>query len=232
MGKLLWAERQKIRRSNIVWIAIFSTVMVAVIVLDKAGWYMTATQAWATFFVLPGVIALLGSYMICREEQDDTMKSLRLIPVNEEKMTAAKMIITFTVSILLYLLLFAITLSVEAFLHFSDLSPEMILKFFKAYFLDGFGVFLAISPIIALVSHMKKSYWLALVFTEIYSFFGLFVSMSSFLKNYYPITAVFNISGQYRATPENMIISFAILLLCGFLSAFILKGPKNPYMAL
>lgn len=32
MQKLLWAECQKIRRSNIVWIAVFATVMAAVIV--------------------------------------------------------------------------------------------------------------------------------------------------------------------------------------------------------
>ena len=57
------------------------------------GWYMTITQVWATMFVLPAVIALLGSYMICREEQDDTLKSLRLIPVNETKLTTAKMIV-------------------------------------------------------------------------------------------------------------------------------------------
>lgn len=41
-------------------------------------------------YVLPAVIALLGSYMICREEQDDTLKSLRLIPIDEVKLTLAK----------------------------------------------------------------------------------------------------------------------------------------------
>ena len=48
---------------------------------------MTMVQPWATLLVIPAVIALLGSYMVCREEQDDTMKTLRLIPVNEVKLT-------------------------------------------------------------------------------------------------------------------------------------------------
>ena len=115
MRKLLWAECQKLRRSNIVWITLFATVLVAVIVsiggipvyegdrvlgIDNAGWYMTTAQVWATFLFLPAVIALIGSYMICREEQDDTMKVLLLIPVNEVKLTIAKMIITFGISIL------------------------------------------------------------------------------------------------------------------------------------
>jgi bacitracin transport system permease protein len=240
MQKLLWAERQKLRRSNMVWITVFATVMVAVIVflggqdvydgsrnIDNAGWYMTVAQPWATFFVLPAVISLLGSYTICREEEDDTIKSLRLIPVNEASLTAAKMIITFAFSILLYLLLFAMTFLVEVILHFSDLSIEMVLGFLKAYFLDGLGIFLAISPIIAFVSRMKKGYWLALLFAEIYSFAGLFMSMSNFLKAFYPITAVFTISGYYDASTSQVILSCISLLLCGGLSAFILKGLKH-----
>ena len=105
MKELLWAEKQKLRHSKIIWITVFAVIMVAVIVfaqgqfvfngsryVDGAGWFMTASQSLATFYVLPAVIALLGSYMICREEQEDTMKSLQLIPVNETKLTAAKMI--------------------------------------------------------------------------------------------------------------------------------------------
>jgi hypothetical protein len=240
MITLLWAERQKIRRSNIVWIAVFATIMVAVIVflggqevydgsrnIDTAGWYMTVVQPWATMFFLPAVIALLGSYMICREEQEDTIKSLRLIPVNEVHLTLAKMIVTLIFSILLYLLLFAVTILVEAALHFSDLSIEMVLDFLKAYFLDGLCIFLAISPIIALVSCMKKSYWLALLFAEIYSFAGMFTSMSNVLKALYPITAVFTISGYYDASASQIVISCISLLSCGCLSGFILKSRKH-----
>lgn len=88
MRLLLWAELRKLRRSNIILVAFFATIFVAVIVfiggitatyseeftVNDSGWYMTITQTWATLFVLPAMIALLGSYMICREEQDDTMK--------------------------------------------------------------------------------------------------------------------------------------------------------------
>jgi bacitracin transport system permease protein len=237
MQKLLWAERKKIRRSNIVRIAVFVTVMAAVIIfvggqdmyygsrdIDNAGWYMGVSQPLATFFVLPAVIALFGNYMICREEQEDTIKSLRIIPVNEAKLTAAKMIITFAFSILLYLLLFAITFLTEVILHFSDLSAGMVLGFLKAYFLDGLGIFLAILPIITLVSRMKKGYWLALVFTEIYSFAGMFTSMSNILKAFYPITAVFTISGYYDTSTSQIILSCISLLLCVGLATAILIG--------
>lgn len=246
MRTLLWAERQKIRRSNIVWVAVFATILVAVIVfvggraeyqgpdsrfvgcrqIDNAGWYMSALQSWATFFVLPAVIALLGSYMICREEQDDTLKSLRLIPVNEAKLTTAKMIITFAVCELLYLLLFVIAFGAEAILHLSELSAGTIFDYLKEYFLDGIGVFLAISPIIALVSRKKKGYWLALVFTEMYSFVGLLAGMSSTLRTYYPIMAVFNFSGHYQG---NVMISVMILLICSALAAILLIWSRHSH---
>lgn len=244
MRTLLWAERQKIRRSNIVWVAVFATILVAAIVfiggraeyqgpdsrfvgyrqIDNVGWCLSALQAWATFFVLPAVTALLGSYMICREEQDDTLKTLRLIPVSEAKLTAVKMIITFAVCELLYLLLFVIAFVMEAILHFSELSVGTMFEYLKEYFLDGIGVFLVISPIIALVSRKKKGYWLALVFTEMYSFVGLLSGMSSTLRTYYPILAVFNFSGYYQG---NVMVSVLILLICSALAAILLIGPKH-----
>ncbi|MDY4098112.1 MAG: ABC transporter permease [Lachnospiraceae bacterium] len=235
MKQLLWAERQKLHRSKIVLVAIFATIMVAIIVfaqgqfvfygshyIDGSGWFMTATQSLATFYVLPAMIALLGSYIICREEQDDTIKSLRLIPINEVKLTIAKMIVSFSFSIFIYFLLFIITFLVESALHFHALSIGMVLGFFKIYLLNGLGIFLAISPIIALVARIKKGYWIALIFAEIYSFAGLFASTSNVLKTIYPIAAVFNLSGYYKASSSSMIISFIVLLSCGCLSLIIL----------
>ena len=235
MRKLLWAEWRKLRRSSIILLTIFATVLIAVIVLvagrettvdgfylSDAGWYMTMVQPWATMFVLPAIIAMLGSYMICREEQDDTLKSLLLIPLNETALTAAKMIVTFVLSVLFYLLLFVITLSTELILHYSDLSIGMVLSFFKSYLLEGVGVFLAVSPIIALVSYTKKSYWLALLLAEIYSFAGLFMSMSNLTRTFYPITALLGVAGYYETTTANLIGSIIILLACGCLAMFIL----------
>lgn len=182
---------------------------------------------YITFFVLPAVIALLGSYMICREEQEDTIKSLRLIPISEAKMTIAKLLITFAFSVLFYLLLFGITFLVEVILHFRGLSIKMILSFFKIYLLDGIGIFFAIAPVIAVVSRIKKGYWLALIFTVIYSFAGLFTSISDVLSACYPITATFNISGYYSATFGEIIISLMSLFFCGLFSVLILISKKT-----
>lgn len=237
MKQLLRMERKKLRRSKIVWTAAFAVVMTAVIVfaegqftfngeryIDGSGWFMTAAQSLATFFVLPAVIALLGSYMICREEQEDTMKALRLVPIEEGKLAMAKMVITMVCSILIYLLLFIITFAVEAILHFGALSVQAVCSFFFTYFVNGLGIFFAILPIMALTVRMKKGYWLALALSEIYSFAGLFASMSDTLKTIYPVTAVFQLSGYYEAAAKDKIVSLAALLFCAALAGVILAG--------
>ena len=158
MKELIWAEHQKLRRSKIVLVAIFAVIMAAIIVftqgqfsfgekryIDDAGWFMNAAQSLATFFVLPAVIALLGSYMICREEQEDTIKSLRLIPISEAKMTIAKLLIIFAFSVFFYLLLFGITFLVEVCLPtiistsylIGNISVEWIIQ--SKIYLKGYG---------------------------------------------------------------------------------------------
>lgn len=85
----------------------------------------------------------------------------------------------------------------------------------------------AIAPVIAVVSRIKKGYWLALIFTVIYSFAGLFTSISDVLSACYPITATFNISGYYSATFGEIIISLMSLFFCGLFSVLILISKKT-----
>lgn len=237
MKTLLWVERLKLKRSKILWIAVFSAIMAAFIVfmqgqfmyngqryVDGATWYMTATQSLGSLYVFPAIIALMGSYMICREDQDNTMKSLALIPISVSSLIRTKMIITAVFSVILYAFLFVVTLIVEAVLHISLLDLGMVLGFAKIYLLEGIGVFLAVSPIIAIVYKLKKGYWLALMFAEIYSFLGLFLGMQSTARSIYPITAAFCVAGYYETTPVQFVISLFSLLVCGGLSLILLHG--------
>lgn len=241
MTLYLWAERLKLKRSNIFKIAIFSTIIVAVIVfmqgqfiyygeryIDEPEWYLTAIQSLGSFYVFPAIIALMGTYIICREIQDDTLKSLVLIPVSISKMLIAKLLLTAFYSLLLYGFVFLIALTVELSLHFSLLNLNTILNNLKMYLLTGIGFFLAVSPIITLVYKLKGSHWLALIFAEVFAFLGLFASMQSTLRAIYPITAVFNISGYYEATSSEIILSLISLILCGTVSIlFIMRFNKN-----
>lgn len=234
MKTLLWAEHQKLKRSKVLWIAVFAVVMVSLTVflqgqftyydkryIDNAFWYMTAMQSLGGIYVFPAIISLLGSYLICREEQDDTLKSLYLIPVNLSDLIGVKLIMTGFFSVVLYVFLFTVTLVVEAGLHIHLLSAGMVLNFARIYILEGICLFLAVSPVIAVTYRLKKGYWLSLIFAEIYSFLSLFIWQSKLLF-LYPITAAFCVAGYYETTPIQFIISMLSLLLCGAVSLMLL----------
>ena len=103
----------------------------------------------------------------------------------------------------------------------------MFFHFLNMYLLEGIGVFLAVSPIIALVPYWRKSYWLAMVLAELYSFAGLFMSMSPVLKTFYPISAIFGVSGYYETSPEGRFCNLLVLLLCGGVFLLFLQRTKG-----
>ena len=243
---LVWAECRKLRRLKMIWIAVAAAFLTAGIVLaggmevyrgpevhygmkvmrdgmrylENAGWYMDEVQPWAFFFVLPGMTALFGSYLSEREQKEDTMKSLRIIPVEETDLMRVKVILILLFSIGLSMLFFGITFFTEAVLHAPDLSARFVFTLWKEYFLGGIGIFFAVFPVIAFAANRQKSCWSVFLFTEIYSVFGLFAGMADRMKDFYPITAVFNVSGYQIAARESRIISVAVLILCGCLGIF------------
>ena len=236
MRILLWAEQAKMRRSRTLWIAGFATAMVAMIVvlqgqflyhgsryIDGAYWLMTAAQSLGSIYVLPAMIALIGSYTICRERQEDTQKALDMIPVSQVQLLGAKMIWTGAFAIILYISLFCVAAAVEAVLHVQALSLGGILEQVKIYILQGFFLFVAVAPIVALVARMQKSYWLALLFAEVYSFLALFAGMNGLLRSLYPITAAFCLSGYYEATLPQMLLSALSMAGCAGTALILLK---------
>lgn len=240
MRTFLYAECLKLRRLPMLFFAACGVIMVTVAVFlgreagnlsaenaDTAGWYLTMVQPWAVFLVLPALVALFGSYLICREELEHTLNALRLIPVSETRLTAVKLMLTFLFSLAIHLLLFAATLVLEICLYGKALTPTLAFHFFCTYLLEGIGVFLAVSPIITLVVFWKKQYWLALILAETYSFLGLFMSMSNALRALYPITALLGVAGYYETPLQNRLLSAGVLLLCGGASILLLFFQKN-----
>lgn len=243
---LFWAECRKLRRSKMLWIAATAVVLTAGILfvgglevyhgpevhygskkmedgmryLENAGWYMDEVQPWAFFFVIPGMTALFGSYLSVREQEEDTMKSLLLIPLQEIDLMWVKMILTLLFSVGLSMMLFGITFLTEVVLHSKALSVSFVFMLWKEYALGGIGIFFAVFPIVAFAAGRQKNCWSVFLFTEIYSVFGLFAGMADRVKDFYPITAVFNVSGYQIASPERRMLSAVVLLFCGCLGIF------------
>lgn len=239
MKTLLLAEYKKLHRSKLIFLLVFALIMTLGVVflqgqfsfsgkkyIDTFGWYILQVQSLTTYFVLPSLIALFGGYIICREEQEDVLKSLRLIPIDESNMITAKMIITLLGSIFIYLILFMVSLIIETVLHLHAVNMSEVVHYFVVYVLTGIGVFMVISPIIAFVGLIKKSYWIALIVTEIYSFIGIFFASKEVVRAIYPISSIFVLSGVYKTSMMEFVISILVNLGCCFISYKILKGMK------
>ena len=86
MRTSILCEFNKLRRSKILFVALFGIVMILVIVAAQgfyAGgdtvygmepeWFLTGVQSLGTMYAIPGIIALFGCYVFCREMQEDKM---------------------------------------------------------------------------------------------------------------------------------------------------------------
>lgn len=240
MFLLTVSEFKKLKRAKILPISLFALVMIVVTVfaqgqmsfgelkyIDNASWLMMTSQSLATFFVLPALIALAGSFIICREAHEKTEIQLKLIPVDEKILTAAKLISAALYGIGLYGILFIMTLTVEICLHAASLNCAVILRLLRIYVIEGIGIFIAVSPIIALVSKIKKAYRLAFVIAEIYSFTAIFLSPSSILGKAHPVMAGFILSGYYTADTKDLCAALISMTACLSLSFFLTFGIRE-----
>jgi ABC-type transport system involved in multi-copper enzyme maturation permease subunit len=233
MKDLIWAEFKKMHRLKIIWIAVFTIFLIIFIVfaqgqfsygdvkyIENPYWYLTAVQSLGTLFVLPAIITLFGSYTICREDRFDTLKHLRMIPVDEPKMVLSKLFVTCVFGVSVSLVLFILALGVEVLLHASGLTASGIFEYFAMYLVTGIGVVFAVAPIITIVAVIKKGYWISLILAEVYSFAAMF--FRGLMSDFHPITATFNLSGYYKTAVSDKMISCAVLIMCCLISYAIL----------
>lgn len=235
----LWAEGRKLKRSKIIGIAIFAVILTVAVVfaqgqfvfygiryIDKPGWLMNASISLSTYYVFPAVVALFGTYLINREYRDDTLKNLRIIPINEKRMQIAKLLLTALFSLGIYWVLFIITSVTESALHADELLAGELIAGFFSYTTVGLGTFLAAVPFIIILSTQQKYYWLSFIVVEILSFAGIFVSQIPILKIFYPITAVLSIAGVYTESVSHRLLSLLALMIFGSVALISLKKEK------
>lgn len=98
-----------------------------------------------------------------------------------------------------------------------------VVHYFVVYVLTGIGVFMVISPIIALIGLVKRSYWIALIIAEIYSFVGIFFASKEILRAIYPISSVFILSGAYETSAIEIMISIIVNTFCCLIAYKILN---------
>lgn len=174
-----------------------------------------------TMYALPGIIALFGSYIICRESQEDVLKSLLLIPVNMGKMVVAKVMVILVFSVGTYFVLFLAAFAVEMAFHAQVLTAAIFGTISKSIWWMEF----AFSSQCCLLSASlpKKAGLLAqpsgsgslLLIT-------IFVGNLGTISKLYPLVAAFTLSGYYESTPAEILLSVISMALCGTISGILI----------
>lgn len=233
MTTLILMEFKKLKRSKILSIVTCTMFLFYLCAAAQgirsafsASRLLSETLTYATYFIVPALFSLLGSYMLSREYQDDTIKSNLIIPVDPEKMTYAKLIACLVIGIIMFISLLIFTMVSILFIHADEITFDLFLTYFKIYLLQAIGCFIATLPIIVVMPIIKNGCWISVVFAEIYSFAGLVVGSSKY-RTIYPITAVFGFSGANETTMNEFITCCFSMLLSVVFAWIIIKIEKN-----
>ena len=237
MRTLILCEFKKLRRAKILFVAIFGIAMILVIVAAQgfyAGkdaiyvvepeWFLTGVQSLGTMYAIPGIIALFGCYIFCRERQEDTLKSMQIIPIDISAMILSKILLIFIFSVALYLILFLSAFVLEAILHARVLSWNVFWEYLKMYSIEGLSIFIATLPVVCVVIKTGQDYWTGLLIAEIYSFITIFVGNLGTVSKLYPIIAALTLSGYYESNLPEKFLSLLSLITCLLVSAFLIMG--------
>lgn len=233
MPILILMEFKKLKRSKILYIVtctMFLFYLCAAAQGIKSAYsanrLLSETLAYATYFIVPALFSLLGSYMLSREYQDDTMKNNMIVPVDTEKMIFAKLIACLIIGIIMFTVLFIFTIVSILFIHADQITLNSFFMYLKIYLLHAIGCFIATIPIIVITPIVKNGCWISVVFAEIYSFAGLVVASSQF-RTIYPVTAAFGFSGANNTTITEFITCCFSMLLSAVIALIIIKIEKR-----
>lgn len=229
MFTLILLELKKLKRSKILNIVICTMLLFylcAAVQGIKSAYsadkLLSETLMYATYLIVPAIFSLLGSYMLSREYEDDTMKNNIIVPLDADKLTYAKLITCMIIGIIMFAFFFIFTILSILFIHANQISLDLITINLKIYLLHAIGCFIATLPIIVVMPMIKNGCWISVVFAEVYSFAGLAVASSKY-RTIYPITAAFGFSGANTSTVTEFITCCLSMLLSLSVACTILK---------
>ena len=235
MTNLILCEFKKLKHYSILWAGILAVLFsVGYAVFQMAlGGRQGASISFSIFYfcvvfnnfalIFPAISVLIGGFLINREYNDNTLKSVLTVPVAMHKLLVAKLITTGIIVMLLSLLSFAATmLSASLLLHTPDITPAAT----ETALIQICGValmnYLAVMPLIAWFSRKPNQFMAGVGVAFVYGFCGNFAAARS-IANFYPITAGFGIVGYQSGDSFNPVVGCVVLALMVVITAVILS---------
>lgn len=240
MGKLVFIELLKLKKTKIVLISFLTVFLIAILSLfqgwrmislgfeveNKSIFFLEQLLFWNSYYALPAVLVLIGSFSINREKQEGTMNQILIIPVNFLSFVISKLITVVIFSLILSLSIFILGLINQLIIFKNiELTPELFLLTGQ-YLLNALLISACVFPIICCAIFLKKDYIILVAVAEIYSFLSVFLNNTPF-RIFYPISAEMGLIGITSFTITERFVAVIPIIFCILATIFLLKKCKR-----
>lgn len=199
MIRIVRAEFIKLKRYYILWAGIVLMLLSVVLTLftsmanDGSVWDFTylieqvIKNNMSTIF--PMSITLIAGYIIAREQKDDTLKNIKVIPISYRKLLFGKLLVCGFIAVLLGVVCTLFTVVAEILVQFPGFSMQLVMQALIQITLNCLFLYIAVLPVIILTSRLFNGYMIGAILSFVYGYGGMFAAGSMTLANIYPITA-------------------------------------------
>lgn len=198
MLSLVQAEFMKIKRQKFIVLTLLASLLVplpwcVVCIRDNLGFQnlFQGMLVYGGLLFLPCVLCIAAATLFYREEDYDTLKNILMVPVSKTSLVLSKMTVLLILSIAYCVLGLIVCILLSSFLLDGGLE-EFRLTAVQDTLMLAFFVFLAITPMVAVMLLFKKGYIFAVIISFIYAIASFSVLLVG-VKVMFPMMAVFQL---------------------------------------
>lgn len=240
MLRIVQTEIWKLKRYHMIWAGVLLMLLSVLLTLFSTtamdGTYWTfphfAEQVIKNNFsmIFPMCITLLAGYIIAREERDDTMKSILVIPVSYCRLLWGKLFVCALLSLFLGFVSAVFTTTANLLMGFPGCSVASVLQTFVQIIFNCLFLYIAVMPVIAAAARIPNGHMIGTIVAFAYGYGGMFAAGDVTLASIYPVTASMGLI-RYRSYDEavhwNMGLCGLSMLAALLVSAVIVMTAKN-----
>ena len=240
MTVIIKTEFMKLKRYYILWSGIALMLLSVLLTLftsianDGSVWdfaYLSEQvikNNMSTIF--PMCITLIAGFLISREQKDNTLKNIQVIPISFKRLLTGKLLVCGVLSIFFGIVCTGFTIIAELFTRFPGFTISLAFQSLVQITLCNLFLYLAVLPIIVFISKKTGSFLVGVIVAFLYGYGGMFAAGDLSLANIYPITASLGIIGYRSYDPAvhwNMALCVLSLVLVIGISVLLIALGKD-----
>ena len=222
MFRMVKTEIWKLKRYHMIWAGVFLMLLSVLLTLFSTT-ALDGTVWTFSFFteqviknnvtmIFPVCIALIAGYIIARETNDDTLKSILTIPVSYSSLLWGKLLVCALLSLFFGLVSAAFTVIADLMMGFPGISVTSVLQTFIQIILNCLFLYIGVMPVIAFAARIPNGHMIGTIIAFVYGYGGMFASGNAALANIYPVTASLGLI-RYRSYDSAVHWNVSICLL-------------------